>query len=135
VVDFKVWFSPDGQVNGMIFVPRVEPRLGFHATAFVTQLARSEWRMAREHFNDRERDAIPEERLKQMWQGLVQEHGAFKKRAGIRVVQEGLFNVVYVKCRFSYADVDIKVSFLGHLIDRLSYLEVPPVPAKSPKKP
>lgn len=81
------------------------------AEEFVDLLAKGEFGKAVENFDSVMTKAMPEEKLKGVWQTVMQQSGAFKKQKGTRTETLPKFDVVYVICEFEKANLDIKVVF------------------------
>lgn len=81
------------------------------ATEFVELLAKEEFAKAVENFDSVMTKAMPEEKLKEVWQAVIQQAGQFKKQKGTRTETLPKFDVVYVICEFEKAALDVKVVF------------------------
>lgn len=82
-----------------------------HAQKFVELLAKGEFSKAVENFDNVMTKAMPEEKLKQVWQTVMKQAGQFKKQAGVRTEILPKFNSVYITCQFEKGPLDVKVVF------------------------
>jgi len=55
--------------------------------------------------------ALPEPKLREAWQTLLQQAGPFQKRLGTRQEAQAGYQIVFVTCQFERATLDIKVVF------------------------
>lgn len=55
--------------------------------------------------------ALPPEKLKAAWEGLISNAGAFKKIKATRFSQYGEFDIIFVTCDFTNGPLDIKFVF------------------------
>ncbi len=81
------------------------------AEALVDNLAAGDYEAAREHFDAGMRNALPAERLEQVWRQLTTAAGPFQRRGPTWVREQGGFTTVYVPCHFSRACLSAKVVF------------------------
>jgi pimeloyl-ACP methyl ester carboxylesterase len=82
-----------------------------HAQKFVELLATGEFFKAVENFDDVMTKAMPEEKLKQVWQTVLKQAGQFKKQAGVRTEILPKYESVYITCQFEKGPLDVKVVF------------------------
>ncbi len=81
------------------------------AKEFVDLMVKGEFSKAVENFDSVMTKAMPEEKLKDVWQRIVKQAGPFQKRKGTRTESLPKFEIVYVTCQFSKGDLDVKVVF------------------------
>lgn len=81
------------------------------AKEFVDLLAKGEFAKAVENFDRVMTKAMPKEKLKEVWQAVIQQAGQFKKQKGTRKETLPKFDVVFVTCEFGKGTLDIKVVF------------------------
>ncbi len=81
------------------------------AKEFVDLLAKGEFAKAVENFDSVMTKAMSEEKLKEVWQAVMQQAGQFKKQKGTRTETLPKFDVVYVICEFEKGNLDIKIVF------------------------
>lgn len=62
-------------------------------------------------FDSTMKSALPEEKLREVWQTLQQQAGPFKNRLRTRVENAGDYDLVFVTCEFAQANLDAKVVF------------------------
>jgi len=55
--------------------------------------------------------ALPEPKLREAWQTLLQQAGPFQKQLGTRQQAQAGYQIVFVTCQFERAALDIKVVF------------------------
>jgi hypothetical protein len=81
------------------------------AEALVDSMSAGEWEAAREHFDGRMKEALPAERLKQVWGQLTAAAGPFQRRGPSWTTEQGGLTTVYVPCHFERACLSAKVVF------------------------
>lgn len=78
---------------------------------FVDLIAKGEFSRAVENFDSVMTRAMPEEKLKQVWQTVVKQAGRFKKQTGARTEILPKYEIVYITCQFEKGPLDVKVVF------------------------
>ncbi len=81
------------------------------ATEFVESLVKQDFANAVKNFDSTMKGMMSEEKLQEVWQGLLAQSGSFKKQTGVRQTQEQGFNIVFVTCEFEKSTLNIKVVF------------------------
>lgn len=81
------------------------------ASALVEALARGEFERVAEALHPEVRQALPAATLRQVWEGLVAQVGAFRKVAGTRPGEPGAGDAVFVVCEFERATLDVRLAF------------------------
>ena len=81
------------------------------AKAFVNEVTNRDFARAINRFDATMRGALPEEKLRAVWDGLIAQAGAFKKQGATRTDRIGGYDVVFVACEFERAKLDAKVVF------------------------
>ncbi len=81
------------------------------AVKFVQDMAGGKFTDAVAQFDAAVAQAMSAERLKQTWEGLVAQCGAFKKLGETRTGREGGFDEVFVPVEFEKTTLDVKVVF------------------------
>ncbi len=81
------------------------------ARALVAQLGKGEFEKATGTFNEALLKALPADKLKDAWDNVVADAGAFEKQAGSRVGKRGKYDVVVVTCAFAEKNLDAHVLF------------------------
>jgi dienelactone hydrolase len=78
-------------------------------TQFVDLLVKEDFAGAVAQFDSTMKNALPEPKLREVWQSLQQQVGPFKKRLQARTEKNDNYDAVFVTCRFEKADLDAKV--------------------------
>jgi hypothetical protein len=81
------------------------------AKEFVDLMVQGEFSKAVENFDSVMSKAMPEEKLKEVWQTVIKQAGPFKKQTGTRTETLPKFDIIYVTCQFEKGNLDIKVVF------------------------
>jgi fermentation-respiration switch protein FrsA (DUF1100 family) len=81
------------------------------ATALVDALAKGDYDAAGKKFDKAMEKALPANKRKDLWESLVKQVGAFKKRTGTRVEKAGKFDVVMVTCQFEKMALEARIVF------------------------
>ena len=81
------------------------------AAAFVDLLVMGDFSTAFSSFDDTMKNALPEARLKQTWEQLIAQVGAFQQQTGMRTTEAKGYFIVFVSCQFEKAAIDVRVVF------------------------
>lgn len=81
------------------------------ARQFVAQMAAGEFGKAVATFDETMAKALPASTLKQVWDGLVRQHGPFRKTIRTRSEKLRQYAIIFVTCQFERAALDAKVVF------------------------
>lgn len=81
------------------------------AKAFVALLAQGEFAKATSTFDATMLQALPETKLKSVWEGLIKQAGAFKQTGGARMEKTLRYDVAFITCVFERAQLDAKVVY------------------------
>ena len=81
------------------------------AQNFIDLLASGQFAQATNNFDSQMEQAVPPDKLVEMWQGLVQQLGAYQSQTGARQTAEAGYNIVYVTVQFDKGKLDFKVVF------------------------
>jgi len=81
------------------------------AKDFIQLLADSDFPKAAENFDAAMKKAAPPEKLRQIWNSLVTQHGRFEKQLGTRMKTILLYKAVFVSCQFEKMIVELQVTF------------------------
>jgi uncharacterized protein len=81
------------------------------AKTFVAQMASGQFEKAVEPFDQAMIQALPAEKLKQVWDGLIKEEGSIQQKSDTRTEKIQQYDVVYVTCVFAHGTLDAKVVF------------------------
>ncbi len=81
------------------------------AKTFVDQMAKGQFEKAVEPFDQTMSQALPAEKLKEIWDGLIKENGGFQRSTETRSEKILKYDVVFVTCEFERGMLDAKVVF------------------------
>jgi dienelactone hydrolase len=81
------------------------------ARALVDLLAKEDYEAAGKNFDATMKKALPPDKLKETWQGLIEQVGPFKKQGKVRFETVKKYQVVFVTIHFAKLDVDARVVF------------------------
>lgn len=97
------------------------------AKEFVDLLVEGQFSTATENFDTTMKDALPTEKLEEVWDVTTEQTGPFKQQIGVRAEKELSYDVVFVTCEFERGPLDIKVVYNseGQVADLL-FLPTPP---------
>jgi len=86
---------------------------GVLAQQFVEMLAAGEYAAAAATFDDKMKEALPQAKLQEIWEGLQakEQAGPFVRQVSIRTERSGDYRVVFVTCEFKNAPIDVKVVY------------------------
>jgi fermentation-respiration switch protein FrsA (DUF1100 family) len=84
------------------------------AQHFLDQLASGDYIGATGNFESQMKQAAPPEKLAEIWQGLIQQYGAYQRQTGARQTAEDSYNIVYITTQFDNGTLDFKVVFDQH---------------------
>ena len=122
VIDVQVVFNAQDQISGLFFKPgqkpvsSAEPQtspavLTLKAENLIDQLGRGDYAAATSDFTDEMKTAAPEATLKDIWEQLLVQRGAFIQRsASTNSVVQG-YQTVFVTCQFEKGELDAQVTF------------------------
>lgn len=83
------------------------------SVGLVENLSEGRYEQAEEHFDSAMRQALPPERLRDVWQGLEAGSGEFKEIIDISAQRQLQYRCVYVTCEFEKARHNFKVVLDG----------------------
>ncbi|MFH1149212.1 MAG: alpha/beta fold hydrolase [Actinomycetota bacterium] len=81
------------------------------AKDFVSSMAEGDYAEAVGSFDATMKTSMPVETLRQAWEGLTAQAGAFESITSTREEKAAGFDTVYVTCRFANSPIDVKVVF------------------------
>jgi uncharacterized protein len=81
------------------------------AQRIVDLLVKQDFAAVFAEFTPAMRAAMPEDRLRATWAGLVAQAGAFKQQRGVRLETRGVMRVAIVTCDFERAAIDLQLAF------------------------
>ena len=81
------------------------------ASRLIELLADGQFAQATENFNSKMKEAAPPEKMAEIWQGLIQQLGAFQRQTDVQLTPQEGYNIVYVTGQFEKGTLDFKVVF------------------------
>ncbi len=97
------------------------------AKEFVDLLVEGQFSTATESFDATMKDALPTEKLEEVWNVTTEQTGPFKQQIGVRAEKELSYDVVFVTCEFERGPLDIKVVYNSEgQVAGLLFLPTPP---------
>lgn len=81
------------------------------ARSFVQMLSKGEFSGAVGRLDAPMAAALPEAKLRQAWEALIRQKGAFEAQTGIRVEKGPSHDLVHVTCEFEKGSMDIQLTF------------------------
>jgi uncharacterized protein len=79
------------------------------ARALVDLLAKEDYAAAVKNFDDTMKKVLPAGKLKEVWQGILESTGPFKKQGKVKIDRVKKYDVVYVTLHFAKASLDARV--------------------------
>jgi hypothetical protein len=86
-------------------------RIETQAKDLVNYLANRNYEKAVANFDSTMKQVLPAENLKQVWESIIVQCGAFVKQTGVRKEKILGYNAVFVTCQFEKSVLDTKVVF------------------------
>jgi dienelactone hydrolase len=94
--------------------PPEEPNdLESKAREFLSALAKEDLAAATKNFDEAMKKALPDDKVLDIWKGLVKKSGPFKKLGAARKTKAGKYDIVIVRCEFDKGAQDAQVVFDG----------------------
>lgn len=84
------------------------------AKTFVNLLAKGDYATAVAGFDETMARVMPAEKMREAWEGLVAQAGAFKQQTDVQKMEQGGYDIVFVTCQFKKATLDVKVVYDAH---------------------
>lgn len=81
------------------------------AQEVVELLASGNFLRAESYFDDAMKAALPPEKLRETWNAIVAQAGAFKRQVRTRTEKRGGYDVVIITCEFARANVETQIVF------------------------
>jgi dienelactone hydrolase len=78
---------------------------------FVDLLAKEDFAAAEARFDSTMQTAMPEDKLRQVWQALLKQAGGFNQQLETRAKTIGQYKAALITCRFAAATLDVKVVY------------------------
>ncbi len=91
--------------------PAAGESLEARAQAFVEQLAAAEFEAAVAQFDSAMTDALPADKLREVWVSLNTQVGRYQGQAGTRAETQSPYEIIYVVCEFGDTYLDAKVVY------------------------
>ena len=115
-LDIQVAFNDQSQVSGLYIAPTAPSATSTSSMAplaaeFINQMAAGDFAGAESRFTDTMKTAAPEASLKNTWNQMIAQFGAFKQQLGSRDVTQSGFISIYVTCQFANTIMDLEVTF------------------------
>src|SRR5689334_12951614 len=82
-------------------------------SAFLDLLVKGDYGQAVGEFDATMKGALPEAKLREAWESVNKQAGAFQKQVRTRVVEQKPYTTVFVTCQFEKALLDVQVVFDG----------------------
>ena len=79
------------------------------AKEFVDQLVQGDYSGCVAHFDSTVTRFLPEPKVKEMWDKLLEQVGSFKGQAGVRTQKYKVYDLVFVTCQFERDTLDMKI--------------------------
>jgi hypothetical protein len=107
--------------------PAADPAdLDARAKALVAALAKEDFAAAGKDFDDAMKKALPEDKLGEVWKGLIRQAGAFKKPGAVQKEKVQGYDVVWVACEFEKATLYTRIVFKDGRVGGLQFRGVGP---------
>jgi hypothetical protein len=87
------------------------PDLSAQGSKFITLLSGGERTSAVDMFDDTMQKFLPEEKLKETWQTIQAQAGAFKTQGAIRKEKIQNYDAIYINCQFEKTPLDCRIVF------------------------
>jgi hypothetical protein len=78
---------------------------------FVQLLATGQFPAATETFDETMKNALPAEKLQELWEATISQIGPFKEQLGSRTEKQAEFDIVLVTCQFENGTLDVKIVY------------------------
>jgi len=109
VLAFSLLFSSAPNITQQ--TPTSTPNLEKIARTFVNFLSEGKFEEPCGLFNKEMAAAMPSEKLKEVWDGLISKFGEFEEIAKTKLAEEAGYRMVYVTCKFAKTSLDLKLVF------------------------
>jgi hypothetical protein len=77
----------------------------------VELLANQQFSAVTEDFNETMKNALPPEKLEEVWKATIDQMGPFKKQIGLRTEKEADYDIVFITCEFEKGSLDVKIAY------------------------
>lgn len=94
-----------------IAAPAVAADISSSGARFVDLMAKGNFADAVAGYDDAMSRALPEAKLRAVWQDVQNKMGAFQNRLGTRTTEQAGYQIAFVTCQFEHGTLDTKVVF------------------------
>ncbi|MDD5064269.1 MAG: DUF3887 domain-containing protein [Phycisphaerae bacterium] len=94
----------------------------------VELLAAQQFSVVTEDFNEAVKNALPPEKLEEVWKATIEQMGPFQKQLGSMTETEADSNVVSVTCQFENGVLDVRIAYNAD--KQVASLSIVPTPAE-----
>jgi len=81
------------------------------ATDYFALLQDGKYTDAVKNYDSTMAEALPPEKLEEIWTTFMSQAGTFKRQDGIRTEKEGKYDIVYISCEFENINMALKIVF------------------------
>jgi hypothetical protein len=85
--------------------------LSSKSNKFITLLSWGEYNAAENMFDETMKSAVPEEKLKEVWESILNQYGPYKSPGALRKDRIQIYDVIYVTLQFEKNSLDSQISF------------------------
>jgi hypothetical protein len=96
---------------GALALPDQTPELSSRAGELVTLFSEEEYAGIEEMFDKTMKEALPAEKLEELWKSLIVQTGPFRTQGQIRKTEYMGYDIVYVPCQFEKTTLDCQIAF------------------------
>ncbi len=119
VIDVRLVYNDQAQISGLFFkagtAPNVTPQAGNDlaktAATIVEQLAKGAYTAVVAAFDPALKASVSEDVLKQSWQQLIDQLGAYQAQTGTQTGTVQSYQSVWVTCQFQNGSMDVQLLF------------------------
>lgn len=102
------------------------------AKNFIKALEKGDYEAAVKNFDETMTKAAPPEKMKQVWETVINQVGELKQQTGIRTESLPKYDIVYITCEFEKWTLDVKVVFNKKKQIAGQFFTQPPSPYQPP---
>lgn len=120
IIVFAVIWGFKGRAGGVEPAKKAPQESGAETTSIeplakdlVSSLSSGDYKKAVENFDGTMKNALPAEKLQEVWNSLIAQSGPFVEQAGTRREKILQYDVIFVTCKFERGVLDAKVVFDG----------------------
>ena len=96
-----------------MFLPTKEAPLKAAAQTFLDALIKEDFAGVRKDFDPAMQEALPAAKLQELWKGITDQAGPFRKQLGMRSDRAGKYDILFMPCQFEKTSLDFKIVFDG----------------------